>query len=162
MTALTVEYPLDRMELGEVQELAWSDQGGDHPGQAPDVRQPQSTKSLRKEKDNKGELSGYRYFVEVRREPDHVAGEPNLWLTFRRIYGDRASLFRAILACISHPNKLPGQRLAQRVIRRAPAIVTRGRKSSLKVDRCSPTIYQDAYRIQTLRVGVDRLPRLGR
>src|SRR5215212_2001230 len=49
----------------------------------------------------------YRYFVEVRREPDHVAGEPNLWLTFRRIYGDRASLFRAILACISHPNKLP-------------------------------------------------------
>src|SRR5215208_7654312 len=48
-----------------------------------------------------------RYFVEVRREPDHVAGEPNLWLTFRRIYGDRASLFRAILACISHPNKLP-------------------------------------------------------
>jgi len=59
MTALTVEYPLDRMELGEVQELAWSDQGGDHPGQAPDVRQPQSTKSLRKEKDNKGELSGY-------------------------------------------------------------------------------------------------------
>src|SRR5215217_6675001 len=57
-----------------------------------------------------------RYFVEVRREPDHVAGEPNLWLTFRRIYGDRASLFRAILACISHPNKLPLMRIAKGLI----------------------------------------------
>ena len=47
-----------------------------------------------------------RWSIEVGKRADRVPGEPNLWLICRRIYGDRTSLFRTLLARISHPNKL--------------------------------------------------------
>jgi hypothetical protein len=48
-----------------------------------------------------------RWFVEAGKAPGHIAGWPGLWSIVRRIYGDRARLFPAILARMSHPNKLP-------------------------------------------------------